>query len=1081
MTALLCLIAGQTCAAIAINVGPTSVKQVLSACGRTWLLDGGGIMEGGRAFILRGRKAVRLQGIDGQVASIKEIQGQCWILTSVQERSPRGTSMSPSGLFLFDGTKARRIGDTGIQVGRVVEANGKTFFLSELPYKSNVPGKIFVRFGDDLRPFSRKLDGHAAGVVAAAGKTWILTTELVIHSQTTSSADGDSDKKYQQGPAYLVDGDDATLFGPGDFRVEAVRESGDYAILIGHDKAGAAALRARAGTFSMIRLGAGKATWSKMAGADLVVATTNGKNHALHLIRADGSVVHLPEVTTIVRDAADLGDDRWLLWGGRMSMGDALPAYVLKGAQVSKLELPDGQQLRRVEKAGGKNWLLLSKGVEPGPLYLFEDGSVKPFGKSRFRARDVEAASDRIWAIDHADRVHEIVGDEANESSALAFPVEDVARAGNCVWFVPKEARDSEDANVSRQVWRQCGSATKPQEFPNSIRVRRVADINGTAWLLTRVGEIGSTSDGPAFYVDNELEARLEFLHGAGAPWLQSAVSRIWPGVWIAGPVGVGAAYFSKASSSEPGNDGIAPRFRVVLAGTQMDLDARIAGDRWISVSDASYEVPLGRSNIFATLQDEWGNRGPKTSYGAVAVPGSATLGTFTASAWVLLIVATVFAAPWFAYANTLVMNPVIRGVGSFGLVPIILSTVPAARRHLLRRYGKGIQQSREIAFWRDRFIPPAPKFTSGNVDQLLQDSSTVLMLGRSGVGKTTYFKYLAAAGKSGSKRQTVWIPLARYFPAQKNVEDMFHLQLSGIGGISDPAISKIFLSHGGFLILIDGLNEVDAETRSNVRAFIDGSGRRNQIIVSSQERYREMDGIESVDVPLLRAPEIRKLFAFELGEDAAAVLIGSLADSELRIFETPQIAWLSCQMARAVHRLPRTELELYQSLFEPIFDAWKSDGNSNAQMLCRFAFEMLYEDKPSFNLAAGDLPPAVVTWLTQQGFVRRTDELVIFRHDTIRDYLASRHLADQWRHLPKSAEPVKAWLPAIRLTLLGLSSAWDRGEFLGWLLRRNPDVAQLAYRDWKSYSNDAEVWEEQFVSEFGRALLKSSPGEGQA
>ena len=130
-------------------------------------------------------------------------------------------------------------------------------------------------------------------------------------------------------------------------------------------------------------------------------------------------------------------------------------------------------------------------------------------------------------------------------------------------------------------------------------------------------------------------------------------------------------------------------------------------------------------------------------------------------------------------------------------------------------------------------------------------------------------------------------------------------------------------------------------------------------------------------------------------------------------------------------------------------------------------------------------------TWLLERNFARGSEGAVYFRHDTIRDFLASRRFLDAWRDIlhDEKTTVVKAWLPMLRFALMEIVS-WEtrkaagllepgartsedrnaaRGMLLHAILMRDIDVAMLAFKAWRSQRGETpEAWEKAFTDRYG-------------
>src|SRR5206468_11075153 len=213
------------------------------------------------------------------------------------------------------------------------------------------------------------------------------------------------------------------------------------------------------------------------------------------------------------------------------------------------------------------------------------------------------------------------------------------------------------------------------------------------------------------------------------------------------------------------------------------------------------------------------------------------------------------------------------------GLIPLTMTVFPPARRHLLRRYFKGIAQDKSFKRLQQSYVVPTEDFLPENFGVRLTDHHPVLLLGSSGIGKTSFFRYLTFCYASKKDRKLcprdivpVFVPMARYQGTQPT--EMIYAQLASYGRLTDQDLTNWFLQQGGFLIFLDGLNEVGEEPRQHLNSFVDQHRNRSYFCLSSQQSYQQYAWMERVTLASLGPEKIQALLKLELGEEKARSLI---------------------------------------------------------------------------------------------------------------------------------------------------------------------------------------------------------------
>lgn len=215
----------------------------------------------------------------------------------------------------------------------------------------------------------------------------------------------------------------------------------------------------------------------------------------------------------------------------------------------------------------------------------------------------------------------------------------------------------------------------------------------------------------------------------------------------------------------------------------------------------------------------------------------------------VILILLICFAlSPVFRICNSVIMIRWVRKIQPVGLIIYLATLLTCIRIYLLIRYKKEIRKDRDISRWNKCFIPPNEKFLPKNFGYMIKQNRRLLIVGDSGIGKTVYFKYLMfnyASNKTIPPEGIIPVFISPSLYKRRTVEEMFHDQLSKYGGITDQILTKKFLELGGFLIFIDGLDEVNCIVRHEINRFVERNREANYFCLSSEKNYPDFEWIE--------------------------------------------------------------------------------------------------------------------------------------------------------------------------------------------------------------------------------------------
>lgn len=438
--------------------------------------------------------------------------------------------------------------------------------------------------------------------------------------------------------------------------------------------------------------------------------------------------------------------------------------------------------------------------------------------------------------------------------------------------------------------------------------------------------------------------------------------------------------------------------------------------------------------------------------------------------------------APVSKYSQGLIMTSFAHNVLSLGAVHVMLMVVPPLRRHLLRRYLRTIRTERDFTQWEDQFVIPNENLLPENIGTDLVKKRKLLFIGPSGIGKTCFFKYLTFrhARKKNLKQELlpkqvipVFLPLERFHDMP--VEQMFHARLERFGLITDDKLSTLFLKQGGFLVLIDGLNEVDEKTRRRVIAFIETYGSANYICASSQEAY-EFTWIDRIDLSPLGEEKIQEILRRRLGAEMAESTIRQFEGATFELYSVPQDLDFAIELVEQGKPLPQSRPELYDAMLAPILDSWIQAGQTDyPPLLYNRAYEMLKTRSISFEEAAL-LPTEVRDPLVERKLLVRRGDRYQFRHDLVKAYLAAKYFAPKWSQLFSEEETIESnWRPMLEFAMLNLSPAEHIEDLFNGLLKRNIQMAADLF-GWLNQSQPTLCgeWAVNFKRRYADAVLSN-------
>jgi hypothetical protein len=305
--------------------------------------------------------------------------------------------------------------------------------------------------------------------------------------------------------------------------------------------------------------------------------------------------------------------------------------------------------------------------------------------------------------------------------------------------------------------------------------------------------------------------------------------------------------------------------------------------------------------------------------------------------------------------------------------------------------------------------------------------------------------------------------------------EKVFNAQLVRYGQLTDQKLNNRFLQKGGFLIFIDGLNEVDESTRQKIGAFVDQYSNANYFCISSQRPYAEFAGIARVQAASLSEDKIKEFLQKRLGEEQAQAILKEFGENIAEVYNIPHDLEFAIEFKENNPGLPipRSKMELYEATLAPMLNGWVEEGRTDyPASLFHRAYVMLYTSDACFDNSEVPLADDLRDGLVEKKFLIVRSTHYLFRHDLVRSFLASKYFTSRWREL-LSDEELKIddnWRTMLEFVLLNLRHDEVRdvlertlvknkrlaGELFSWLEVTNPSICSEWATDFKIKFADA-------------------------
>ncbi|CCE12110.1 hypothetical protein BRAS3843_940014 [Bradyrhizobium sp. STM 3843] len=392
---------------------------------------------------------------------------------------------------------------------------------------------------------------------------------------------------------------------------------------------------------------------------------------------------------------------------------------------------------------------------------------------------------------------------------------------------------------------------------------------------------------------------------------------------------------------------------------------------------------------------------------------------------WAILLTAY----PRWPWVQAIVFwNPIVRKIIGFGYIDLILIHLRPARRRLFSPFkaaflgdviAENVNQLDRISYFKESRVRHRAATEGGTVSEpdveipilqaLSKHSGRVLLLGKSGLGKSSFLRYSLSARAQQDRDVIVYL---RADQCRQGVEAEIDQRMGDIG--RDQSLLKAMIWAGRIFVYIDGYNEVDLATQDLITGFLSRYPSAN-ILVASQIPLRGLSTIETFGMLPLSDDQIRAFLASReavLAQDAPVrghqyeqtangfleeVASRANDDAERKAFDeilSNPMDLTSVAILLGDGRIPDLfALEAQQ--FETVSRRLAQTGTSfRTEAFSAAVLEQRVRDQE--NLESLPFRPEVVALITGKLAIVRTDsddagrlaaQEIRFRHDRIRDF----------------------------------------------------------------------------------------------
>jgi hypothetical protein len=255
---------------------------------------------------------------------------------------------------------------------------------------------------------------------------------------------------------------------------------------------------------------------------------------------------------------------------------------------------------------------------------------------------------------------------------------------------------------------------------------------------------------------------------------------------------------------------------------------------------------------------------------------------TWSVFGWVLFWAAFLFAFPWSRTVQAIFFwNPKARAMLSLWFVPLLLLVVPLLRRRLLLPFRDDlIAPARLDDLDRLGFFSQMRVCLNGGSPSTIGPvlptlSGAVVIRGDSGLGKTSALRWLAANMRR---------PVA-FLPARSCADGVDVAIASLLHDVQETGFVRSMVYKGALAVIIDGLNEVSADTREKIRSFASAMSKGDVFVGTQPIDWHPPEKACLVDlIPLGRAEAKNFLLSRPIGSDTSQKIHGAAYEHGYRV-----------------------------------------------------------------------------------------------------------------------------------------------------------------------------------------------------
>lgn len=702
--------------------------------------------------------------------------------------------------------------------------------------------------------------------------------------------------------------------------------------------------------------------------------------------------------------------------GGKVWLGTNDGAYVLNGDVPTPITSA-GITAITFKEINGRTWIGTTRGA-----FVVEGNLTKRILGDDLLAIRIELIDGKTW-IGTNKGAYRIDGDDAVLMTSENLSIQDVYGIDGAVWF---------------------GTAEGLYRFDEDVAVSVTPRIEEDSWWKSIVGRVLPHK----ILIEGEIRPEIQVLNKAG-------------------PVPYGDSTANKA-------------FDILMTADDKEFLRGVEEQKYSPVEGFKLKLSSGRKRIYTSVRSKGSKSIQLPPMIVWVIPGGAALSSSLGLIWLTLLIAALALAPYNLFSHRLLMNPWVRKYGSFGLVPLAISVIPPLRWHILKRYRRAISEAPEYTEWQKRFVIPSEEFLPNQFGRFLKTNRIVMLLGEAGIGKTSFLRFLMSCYVNSNNALQpegvvpIFIPLSRY--QNESVDNMIYAQLANYGALTDKDLVSWFLQQGGFLILMDGLNETDKTTRGRINTFADQYRRLNYFCISSQEGYSEFASIKRRELNPLQPEKVNEILGRELGEERARSLITQFTQATYQQYRVPQDLEFAIELIKQNKPLPRTKMSLYEALIMPLFESWSLKGRADFYaLLCQRAYEILLNHDMTLISSDKQMPDDLREPLLERKLLVHSGDNYYFRHEVIRAFLAAKYFSPRWEELVSDPAVVvdANWRPMLEFTISILKDSDQVKHLMYSVLIKNKHLAGDLYM-WLKEAEPAlcRDWTEEFERAFGKAIL---------